>query len=105
MSVTDRDVRHIAALARLGLEDARIPSLAAELNGILGHMEELRRVDTAGVPPMAAALDRGMPLRGDGERGVPLAHPREDFAPAMRDGLFLVPRLATHASLGEDDEA
>ena len=91
-------------LARLGLEDARIPALAAELNGILGHMEELRRVDTSGVPPMAAAFDRGMPLRDDGEPAVPLVHPREDFAPAMRDGFFLVPRLATHASLGEDDE-
>ena len=105
MSVTTSDVRHIAALARLGVDEARIPALVSELNGILGHMEELRRVDTEGVRPMAAALDRGMPLRDDQAPGVPLARSREAFAPSARDGFFLVPRLATHAALGEDEEA
>jgi hypothetical protein len=32
---------------------------------------------------------------------VPLAVPREAFAPEMRDGFFLVPRLATHEDAGE----
>ena len=38
MAVTPDDVRHIAELARLGIDDARIPSLVDQLNGILGHM-------------------------------------------------------------------
>ena len=49
MSVTLDDVRHIAALARLGLTDERAQSLVAELNTILEHMDELAKVDTAGV--------------------------------------------------------
>ena len=44
MSVTNDDVRHIAALARLGLEPDRVALLATELNGILAHMDVLAGV-------------------------------------------------------------
>ena len=49
MAVSDDDVRHVAALARLGSSRADVPSLVHELNGILEHMEVLARVETAGV--------------------------------------------------------
>jgi aspartyl-tRNA(Asn)/glutamyl-tRNA(Gln) amidotransferase subunit C len=103
VAVTEHDVRHIAALARLGLTEERIPSLVRELNGILEHMDVLQRANTAGIPAIGGVGAQGMPLRRDGGAQYPLARPREDFAPAMRDGFFLVPRLATHESLGEAD--
>ena len=96
MSVTEDDVRHIAALARLGLDETRIPTIAAELNGILAHMEVLSKVDTSIVGPVTGVGAAGTPLRVDGGNQIPLTRPREAFAPAMRDGLLLVPRLATH---------
>ncbi|MBL0941038.1 MAG: Asp-tRNA(Asn)/Glu-tRNA(Gln) amidotransferase subunit GatC [Gemmatimonadaceae bacterium] len=98
MSVTPVDVRHVARLARLGLDDARIPSLVDELNGILAHMDVLQQVD------ISAALDttgeQAAPLRDDANPADALQRPRESFAPAMRDGFFLVPRLSTHGALG-----
>ena len=97
MAVTTDDVRHIATLARLGLEEARIPALVQELNGILAHMEALGRVDTTDVTPAAGVGSGGTPLRTDAGPSAPLARSREAFAPSMRDGFFLVPRLATHA--------
>ena len=101
MSVTEAEVRHVASLARLGLEADVIPTIAAELNGILAHMEVLSRVDTSNLAPVTGIGAAGTPLRVDGGNQIPLARPREAFAPAMRDGFFLVPRLATH----EDQEA
>lgn len=99
MAVTELDVRHVAALARIGLDDARVPALVAELNRILEHMEVLRRVKTAAdVAPVAGVGAGGMPLRDDAGPQYPLAHPRSSFAPAMRAHLFLVPRLATHTA-------
>ena len=98
MAVTEQDVRHVAALARIGLDDARVPALAAELSGILVHMDVLRRVKTD-MAPVAGVGAGGMPLRDDAGPQYPLAHPRGDFAPAMRAGFFLVPRLATHTDL------
>ena len=96
MSVTEDEVRHVAALARLGLDETTIPTIAAELNGILAHMEVLSRVDTSIVGPVTGVGAAGTPLRVDGGNQIPLTRPREAFAPAMRDGLLLVPRLATH---------
>jgi aspartyl-tRNA(Asn)/glutamyl-tRNA(Gln) amidotransferase subunit C len=104
MAVTREDVLHVAALARLALEEGSVPRLVRELNGILQHMEALRKVDTAGVIGAEAVGDAGMPLRTDGGPPYPLAHPREEFAPEMRDGFFLVPRLATHEDATESVE-
>ena len=100
MAVSQQDVRHVAALARVGLDAERVPALVAELNGILAHMDVLSKVDTRNVPAVHGVGAGGMPLREDGGPPLPLTRAREEFAPSMRDGFFLVPRLATHASHG-----
>lgn len=102
MAVSDDDVRHVAALARLGLEPGRVSQLARELNDILSHMDMLSAVDTSAIDLHARGDGHGMLLRDDGEAQLPLAHPRERFAPASRDGFFVVPRLATHEDAPED---
>ena len=99
MAVSLDDVRHIAALARLGLSDKRAQALAGELNSILGHMEVLSRVDTSGLPADEAVP--GMPLRADAGPPDALARRPDGFAPSTRDGFLLVPRLATHET-GEE---
>ncbi len=92
----------MAALARLGLSDERVQALVGELNGILGHMEVLQQVDIGG-----ASLDpdvtQGLRMRDDVPAPIALHRAREDFAPSMRDGFFLVPRLATHGSTGDEE--
>ena len=95
MAVSLDDVRHIASLARLGLTEARAQALTAELNTILAHMDALARVDTAGVTATDADAG-GMPLRADAPPPDALARRPEGFGPSVRDGFFLVPRLATH---------
>jgi len=102
MSVSEDDVLHVATLARLGLEPARIPTIVAELNGILAHMDVLSRVDTTTVGAVTGVGAAGTPLRVDGGNQIPLARPRDAFAPAMREGFFLVPRLATHEDSGAE---
>jgi aspartyl-tRNA(Asn)/glutamyl-tRNA(Gln) amidotransferase subunit C len=42
-----------------------------------------------------------MPLGADERTSVPLVRARDEFAPLMRDGFFLVPRLATHDDAGD----
>jgi aspartyl-tRNA(Asn)/glutamyl-tRNA(Gln) amidotransferase subunit C len=96
MAVTMDDVRHIAELARLGLDADRARSLVAELNTILDHMEELSKVDTNGVEATVGVGAAGTPLRADAGTAPKLARTPDAFAPAMRDGFFVVPRLSTH---------
>ena len=96
MAVTLDDVRHVAALARLGLSEERARVIAGELNTILEHMAVLQRVDTERLEAAVGVGAAGAPLRPDEGPAIPLARPPEDFAPSMRDGFFLVPRLSTH---------
>ena len=96
MSISLDDVRHIAALARLGISDERARAIAVELNGILAHMQVLAAVDTGGVSGGDVWSPPQMPLRADDGPPIPCAESPSAFAPAMQDGFFLVPRLATH---------
>jgi len=96
MAVTHDDVRHVAQLARLGVDDERLDHLVAELNGILAHMDVLSQVDTREIEQTIPAPIDSTPLRSDSSGPLPMLTPRESFAPSMRDGFFIVPRLASH---------
>ena len=101
MAVTIDDVRHIASLARLGLTATRAAAIVTELNTILAHMDELAKVDTAGVQEAIGVGAEGLPVRTDAGPAFPLARSHDAFAPSLRDGFFLVPRLSTHESTEE----
>ena len=101
MAVTREDVRHVATLARVGLSDARAASLVAELNTILGHMEVLSRVDTSRLEPVVGVGADGQLLQDDRGPAVALTRELKEFAPSIRDGFLLVPRLATHETAEE----
>ena len=96
MPVSEEDLRRVAALARLGVPDERVAELTAQLSGILDHMDVLSKVDTSRTTPAIGVSAGGTPLRVDLGPPLPLRHPRERFAPRVRDGFFTVPRLATH---------
>ena len=102
MAVSEKDVRHVAALARLGLEESRIASLVSELNGILEHMEVLQRVETGGgMWDVGGSLTATLTRSDIAGPPVSLALSRDSFAPEIRDGFFLVPRLETHEGEGD----
>jgi aspartyl-tRNA(Asn)/glutamyl-tRNA(Gln) amidotransferase subunit C len=95
VAVSLDDVRHIASLARLGLTDERARGLTTELNTILAHIDALAAVDTSSLSAGHDAV-AGMSLRADAPPPDALARPPEGFGPSVRDGFFVVPRLATH---------
>jgi aspartyl-tRNA(Asn)/glutamyl-tRNA(Gln) amidotransferase subunit C len=96
VSISLEEVRHIAALARLGISDERARVAAVELSSILEHMQVLSRVDDARGTENELRNEYGMWLRADAGPPIPLLRPPSSFAPEMRDGFFLVPRLDTH---------
>jgi aspartyl-tRNA(Asn)/glutamyl-tRNA(Gln) amidotransferase subunit C len=101
MAVTREGVLHVAALARLGMTDERAETFTAQLNTILGHMEVLSKVDANKLEPVVGIGADPMPLRADKGPSVALARKLEDFAPSLKDGFLLVPRLSTHESADE----
>ena len=65
MAITEADVRHVAMLARLSLTDEQVGSLTAELSSLLGHIDDLRKLDLEGVEPTAHPLAMTNRMRGD----------------------------------------
>ena len=65
MSLDPATVRRIAKLARLHVEDADIPRLQTELNGILGWIEQLNEDDVEGIEPLTGAATMALRLRED----------------------------------------
>ena len=97
MSLSTEDVRRIAHLARLDLHPDEEHALRGQLNGFFAIVERMGAVDTSGVEPLytplAAVTEVALRLRDDAvteavDRAANMAN-----APAVADGLFLVPKV------------
>ena len=93
MPLSHDQIRRIAQLARIAVRAEEAESVRERLNRVLGLIDQLQAVDTAGIEPMSHALDLVQPLRPD---AVTETDQRESFqagAPAVQDGLYLVPKV------------
>jgi aspartyl-tRNA(Asn)/glutamyl-tRNA(Gln) amidotransferase subunit C len=94
MSVTEKDVRKIAELARLRPDDGAVARLTEELNGILEHIRSLEEVDTSRVADSEPWRAGQLPFRQPEMPPDRLAEGAPaDRAPDWTDGFFVVPRL------------
>ena len=87
------EVGRIARLARIEVREAEAERLRDELNGILGLIDQMRAVDTAGVDPMSHPQPVVQRLRGDEVTETDQRSLFQSIAPAVEDGLYLVPRV------------
>lgn len=93
MALEQDQVRNIAELARLQIDENQIGEYQKNLTNILDLVDQLSNADTTGVEPMAHPLDAVQRLRVD---VVTESNQREHFqtiAPATDNGHFLVPRV------------
>ncbi len=96
MSLDTATVRRVAALARIRLEEEEVARVQAELNGILGWIEQLQSVDTEGVEPMAGGTPEGiaaMPMREDVVTDGGIAEKILANAPYREGAYFGVPKV------------
>ncbi len=92
MSVTKDDVKKVARLSRIAVDDARLETMAGELNGILGWIEQLNEVDVDGVEPMTSVVDSVLAMRADVVTDGDKADQVLANAPKAEDGFFVVPK-------------
>ncbi len=98
MALTPQDVSRIANLARLELQEAESAALLSQLNGFFSIVEQMSAVDTSGVEPLytplSAVQEVSLRLRED---VVTESNQQRELnqrsAPAVEDGLFLVPKV------------
>lgn len=93
MALEHSDVQGIAHLARLQIDDSELDRYAVELSAILDFVEQMNQVDTESVDPMAHPLDAVQPLRPDVVTEPDRREALQAHAPAVSDGLYLVPKV------------
>ncbi len=65
--LTEDDVRHIARLAALRIDDDEVETMRSQLSDILAHFQTLAELDTEGVPPTGHTTDAHSVMRDDEE--------------------------------------
>lgn len=97
MPLSKDDVRHVAMLARLGLEPGDEEFYAEQLSGILGHIDRLQQLNTDEIPPTAQVVEIASRLRDDEPRPSLSQEEALANAPAAVDGFFRVPAIQDEA--------
>lgn len=93
MSLNSADIKRIAHLARIEISDAEADATLTKLTGILGLIEQMQAVDTAGIVPMSHSQDVTQRLRDDVVTETNQRELFQSIAPAVEDGLYLVPKV------------
>ena len=93
MALERSEVEKIAHLARLDLNEDDLPRTTETLNNILGLIDRMQAVDTSGVEPLAHPLETTQRLRADVVTESNQRDAYQAIAPAVEDGLYLVPRV------------
>ena len=93
MKITMEEVEHVAALARLEVDEEEREQLTEQMNRILLYMEKLNELDTTGVDSTSHAIDLCNAFREDVvEESLPREKSLEN-APETNEAEFVVPRV------------
>jgi aspartyl-tRNA(Asn)/glutamyl-tRNA(Gln) amidotransferase subunit C len=94
MTLSRQDVEKIAHLARLSITDQEMPVYVKSLSSIVDFVDELSRVQTGDVLPMAHPLDgQQQRLRADVVSESDHHEKYQANAPSVQAGLYVVPRV------------
>ena len=93
MSLDKEKIKHVAKLARISVDEAKVDSLTKDLNSIFKFIEQLNEVDVEGVEPMTSVspqkLKRRIDQVSDGDQQDKVL----SNAPDAREGFFAVPKV------------
>ncbi|MFZ0215238.1 MAG: Asp-tRNA(Asn)/Glu-tRNA(Gln) amidotransferase subunit GatC [Candidatus Dormiibacterota bacterium] len=90
MPLSADDVRHVALLARLGLEPGEEDFYAEQLAGIIDLVDRLQEVDVEDIPPTAQVVPLAARLRADEPRAGLTQEQALAGAPEAEDGFYVV---------------
>jgi aspartyl-tRNA(Asn)/glutamyl-tRNA(Gln) amidotransferase subunit C len=93
MSLDAEQVKKIAHLARLKIDESDVQGYVTNLGNILHMFEQMNAVDTSKVVPMSHPLDAVQRLREDEVRETNQREVFQRIAPSTENGLYLVPRV------------
>jgi aspartyl-tRNA(Asn)/glutamyl-tRNA(Gln) amidotransferase subunit C len=93
MKISNKDVEHLALLARMSVDESELESLSAQVNGILNYIDILKDADVEGVSLASGAAIGVNVFRPDEVRPSPGPSVTLAAAPERIDDFYMVPRI------------
>ena len=91
--ITKEEVRKVAELARLELNENEINNHAGQLEKILGYIRELEKIDTENVPCTTRAIEVINAFRKDEKKNSDCTEELLELGPSREDKYFKVPKI------------
>lgn len=93
MKISQKDVEHVARLARLTVAPEELKIMTEQMDAVLGYVDKLNELDTEGVEPMAHAVPMSNAFREDEINPAIGIERALQNAPVSGEGCFTVPKV------------
>ena len=93
MSLDKEKIKHVAKLARISVDEAKVDSLTKDLNSIFKFIEQLNELDTSNVEPLTSILNESLRTRKDLINDGKIRDKILQNSPKKNDEFFVVPKV------------
>ena len=93
MSIDKNQVKKVAKLSRISLDDRKLESLSKDLDSILNFVEELNKVDTKKIEPLSSVVNKKLEPRNDKINDGKIKTDILKNSPDNNEDFFIVPKV------------
>ncbi len=93
MSIDKNQVKKVAKLSRISLDDKKLESLSKDLDSILNFVEQLNKLDTKKTEPLTSIVDKTLEPRNDKINDGKIKDQILKNSPDKNDEFFIVPKV------------
>ena len=93
MSIEKNQVKKVAKLSRISLDESKVESLSKDLNSIINFVEQLNKLDTKDTKPLSSVIDKTLELRNDKVNDGKIKEEILKNSPDKNEDFFIVPKV------------
>ena len=93
MPIDKSQVKKIAKLSRISLDDSKLESLSKDLVSILNFVEQLNKLDTNEIKPLTSIIDKSLDTRDDTVSDGQIKDQILKNSPEKNEDFFIVPKV------------
>ena len=93
MSIDKNQVKKVAKLSKISLNDSKLESLSKDLASILNFVEQLKKLDTKKTEPLTSIVDKTLEPRNDKINDGKIKDQILKNSPDKNEEFFIVPKV------------
>ena len=93
MSIDKNQVKKVAKLSRISLDENKVESLSKDLNSIINFVEQLNKLDTKDTKPLSSVIDKTLEPRNDKVNDGQMKEEILKNSPDKNEDFFIVPKV------------